>query len=526
MSSITVRCSETLPYPENEVNIINRREIMPLLDRAWQVLRYYDKAVDCSAAVLDRSGKIFKTQDYEGKIRYCEFCERHFHNSFQIWQGNESPCEKIHMAALAESRRNEEVYIYTCPAGFIFWTSPLYRNGRYAGALTAGKVILLPGEESKLRGATAEDYGRGSVVEKFRALCKDKISVQKFSSMIKEVPEKSHEEILAMARLLGICAEEISESGEDSGDNISRMTGFKAWKRLTTKNSREIPRAPMKKNRPAIFARHHTNFHLELPHDAGYTPEGNRVSPMMGPDESQRGFLEKERMLLAAFRRGDNGTGGRILKELMDNFIAAIPGDLEIIRFRAIELVVLLSRAAVSGGESRIKDPVPFRAPAAGSEAANGNILLEVNDRYLRRIQESKTPEELIESLHLIAERMAGRLFSFQGIRHASVLRKAERYIWENYSRKLSLDEIAKASGLSAPYFSTIFKEEMGENLSNYLNRLRVEKATTLLTETGKSLNEIAGLCGFEDQSWFSKIFKSFTGLSPGKFRENGRGAA
>jgi len=59
----------------------------------------------------------------------------------------------------------------------------------------------------------------------------------------------------------------------------------------------------------------------------------------------------------------------------------------------------------------------------------------------------------------------------------------------------------------------------MGENLSNYLNRLRVEKAAAMLTETGKSLNEIAEQCGFEDQSWFSKVFKNFTGVSPGKYR-------
>jgi AraC-like DNA-binding protein len=37
-------------------------------------------------------------------------------------------------------------------------------------------------------------------------------------------------------------------------------------------------------------------------------------------------------------------------------------------------------------------------------------------------------------------------------------------------------------------------------------------------------ISDIAGACGFEDQSWFSKIFKSFTGVSPGKFREQGGG--
>jgi AraC-like DNA-binding protein len=47
-----------------------------------------------------------------------------------------------------------------------------------------------------------------------------------------------------------------------------------------------------------------------------------------------------------------------------------------------------------------------------------------------------------------------------------------------------------------------------------------------MLTETDKTINEIAEACGFGDQSWFSKIFKGFMGLSPGKYRESGSGGA
>jgi AraC-like DNA-binding protein len=144
---------------------------------------------------------------------------------------------------------------------------------------------------------------------------------------------------------------------------------------------------------------------------------------------------------------------------------------------------------------------------------------LDANNRYFRCIQDAKNIEELTDTLHIIVERMSSQIFSFQGMCHASALRKAERFIWENYTRKISLQEISAAAGLSAPYFSTIFKEEMGENLSSYLNRLRVEKARHMLAETDFTLNEIASSCGFEDQSWFSKIFKSFTGISPGKYR-------
>jgi len=168
-----------------------------------------------------------------------------------------------------------------------------------------------------------------------------------------------------------------------------------------------------------------------------------------------------------------------------------------------MELAVLLSRAA------------------ADTDAKDDTIL-DASSRCLKKIDESSKFEEIVEILTVITENMSGKIFSFHGVRHFSALRKAERYIWENYTRKISLKEIALASGLSAPYFSTIFKEEMGENLSNYLNRLRVEKAASMLLATDIPISEVASACGFEDQSWFSKIFRNNTGLTPGKYREQG----
>jgi len=463
--------------PDNEINIITRREIIPLLAKARQVVMHYEKAMECSAVVADNSGK--------KQLRFCEFCMRHFRDPAQVYKGNECPCWKVHRAALAESRQSDGVYVYSCAAGFVYWTSPLYRNGRYAGALIAGQVT---------------ESGRGAVQEQFDKLCKNESAAKKVSALFEHVPEKKYEEIKAMAEMLGLCAEEISERKEDPCEMIRR----KAWQTLNQKSSSEISKNIAKKNKSAS-----EEIYSEYPAEGSPAPE-----------ELRRGSLEKERVLFAAFRRGDNETGGKILKELIGCILAAMPGNLEVVRFRAIELMVLLSRAALSGNNG--KESAADTNGGAEPAASGSDALLEINNRYLNRILESKNAEELIDNLHLGAERLASKIFSFQGMRHASALRRAERYIWENYTRKLSLEEIAKASGLSAPYFSTIFKEEMGENLSSYLNRLRIERTLTLLTETRKPLNEIAKLCGFEDQSWFSKIFKSFTGMSPGKFRENG----
>jgi YesN/AraC family two-component response regulator len=212
------------------------------------------------------------------------------------------------------------------------------------------------------------------------------------------------------------------------------------------------------------------------------------------------GLPDKERLLLASLRRGDSGEARKTVRDMLNDLSADSGDNFEWFKLKAMEMVVLLSRT--------------------GANAQSNEKLLEASGRFMMRLEDSQTAREVTENLCLIVEQMAGNMFFFQGIRHASALRKAERFIWENYTRKISLKEIADVSGLSASYFSSVFNDEMGESLSDYLNHLRVEKASAMLRGTECSINVISAACGFEDQSWFSKIFKSFTGISPGKYRE------
>ncbi|MDR1950468.1 MAG: helix-turn-helix domain-containing protein [Spirochaetaceae bacterium] len=429
-------------------NIINRREIEPLYLKAHETLKAYEKATNTIVSVLDQNGDSVGDHDCNKILSFCELCKKYNSRQKAEWQEDEYPCTNLHHSGIAEAQRVGGIYIYICEVGFVFWISPLFSNGHSAGALIAGGFLGIE---------------RRQAAEKISALSQGTISPEEAEKLLAGIPFRTYDEIKSMARILLLCAKQVSATTEDYPETIDRIAKQDSY--LSTQ-------LHLLKNR--------------LNHEKPEYP------------------LDKERMLLAALRRGDNETGRKILSELLDTLLASNPNDFKFMQFRAIELVVLLSRAAVTRSDSE------------------DTGLLETNNRYLRRIEEAQSPEELTDILYLIVERLSGQIFSFQGIRHASALKKAERFIWENYTRKISLQEIADASGLSAPYFSSIFKEEMGENLSNYLNRLRVEKATTLLAESNLSLNEIALTCGFEDQSWFSKIFKSHTGISPGKYREQG----
>jgi AraC-like DNA-binding protein/ligand-binding sensor protein len=427
--------------------IILRREIEPLLLKAREILKAYEQAVDVVVSVIDQGGHSIEGEEDKHARSFCSICKKYYPASPEA---EEFPCTKVHLDGIKASCRYGGVYIYMCNLGFMFWTSPLFSNGRFSGALIAGGVLGITRREA---------------AKKITALSGGMISKACAETLVADVPEKEYEEIKALAQILLVCADQVSKDTEEYSETIKR---------------RDEQRS---------------NFSKQL----------NLIKIEHTPAAQNHGYsLDKERMLLAALRRGDNETAKKFLNELAETLFLSSPDNFKFIQFRAIELVVLFSREAVS------------------PDTSENTSLLEANNRYLKRIQETQNMEELTDVLHIIIERMAGQIFSFQGVRHASALRKAERYIWENYTRKISLQEIAEASGLSAPYFSTIFKEEMGENLSGYLNRIRVEKAAAMLTETALPLNEISCACGFEDQSWFSKIFKSYSNMSPGKYREQG----
>jgi AraC-like DNA-binding protein/ligand-binding sensor protein len=442
----------------------------------------YERAAGCSVSVVDEYNKFADTTAYEQKLPFCSLCKKYRWNS--AGEGGEHPCVAMHQKGIAESCRLGGSYIYMCELGFVFWTNPLYTGGRYAGALIAGNSLGIKKEDAAAR--IQECYGNS-------------LSVEQIRQHLALIPERNYEETKALVQMMLICARQISDAGagQDYGE-ARRRSPEKTAQAGVNQGERALSNAETRQNWAAQEP--YAKVSGAIP---PYHASPKEAPETLSVSSDAPGILEAERRLLAALRRGDSAAASKTLDSILAIFLAMSPGDFEFFQFRAIELIVFLSRSVP--GDNQTDDTV-----------------LEANNRYLKKIAESANAGELTERLHIIVDRMAGKIFSFQGIRHASALRKAEGFIRENYTRKLSLEEIAGVSGLSAPYFSTIFREEMGENLSAYLNRLRVEKAAGLLTESKAALNEIAEACGFEDQSWFSKIFKNYMGISPGRYREQG----
>ncbi len=83
----------------------------------------------------------------------------------------------------------------------------------------------------------------------------------------------------------------------------------------------------------------------------------------------------------------------------------------------------------------------------------------------------------------------------------------------------LSQGAMAEMAGISRDYFSRYFKNVTGMNYTRWLNMIRLEKATELLSAEGKTLTEVAMLSGFQSISSFNRVFREEKGLTPGEYR-------
>ncbi len=108
-----------------------------------------------------------------------------------------------------------------------------------------------------------------------------------------------------------------------------------------------------------------------------------------------------------------------------------------------------------------------------------------------------------------------------QHSKYAKTIHNALKYIDDNLSRSdFNVNEVAKHVYLSPGYFSLIFKNQTGETFSDYLIRLRIDKAKELIQKTNLKFFEISYMVGYENVSHFNVIFKKNTGLTPSQFRK------
>jgi AraC-like DNA-binding protein len=220
-----------------------------------------------------------------------------------------------------------------------------------------------------------------------------------------------------------------------------------------------------------------------------------------GPFDSIREFyLYQEPALLGAIRLGDRREARRIINHVLTHIYSVGEERGELLKSLLLELVVMISRAAVEAGASQTE-------------------VLGLRFSHLAELAEIVDEEDLAAWLRGTLERMLTAIEREQRFEVPLLVTGTLAYIRKNLDRELSREEVARHAGVSPGHLSELLKERTGSSFVELLRELRIEKACLMLIRTEAPLAEISAACGFCDQSYFTHVFKDLRGTTPKLYR-------
>ena len=211
--------------------------------------------------------------------------------------------------------------------------------------------------------------------------------------------------------------------------------------------------------------------------------------------------IETEKKLQMMILNGDKKGAHDMLNELLAHIYYVSNFDVDIIKIRVIELLVVLSRATIDAG-------------------ADTKEILWFSTNCIKQMQECVTVEQISVWITQIMHRFVSYSFDFSAVKHSDTVYKVIDYIKQHYFTRITLEDVARHVNFNKTYLSRIFKEETGDSFTTYVNKVRIEKSKLMLLDKSIPLVDVANLAGFEDQSYFTKVFKNLVGISPKRFRE------
>jgi AraC-like DNA-binding protein len=141
---------------------------------------------------------------------------------------------------------------------------------------------------------------------------------------------------------------------------------------------------------------------------------------------------------------------------------------------------------------------------------------------FATRVLSSKQHESVVRLLGIFAEHLSmvsNQIVVREQQSESPVITRAKLFITEHQGEELSLGEVAKAVHTSKFYFCKMFKKSTGINFTDYLSRVRTERAKNLLLNPNLRVSEIAYEVGFQSLTHFNRVFKRILGQSPTEYR-------
>lgn len=211
--------------------------------------------------------------------------------------------------------------------------------------------------------------------------------------------------------------------------------------------------------------------------------------------------------LLSCIKQGDSS---RLLQEIIPFvqngiFVGEMSqNDVMQYKYMAVSSITLATRYAIQGG-------------------LDEHTAYNFSDEFIRKVDALNEPSKIMEHIAAKILELTNMVKkNRERVKHSPYIRKTINYINDNINKRITVGELAKDCGISADYLSHLFKREMGENLTSYILRQKLEISKTLLWE-GYDNSKICYALSFCSQSHFISSFKKQYGITPTEFLAQNR---
>lgn len=211
-------------------------------------------------------------------------------------------------------------------------------------------------------------------------------------------------------------------------------------------------------------------------------------------------MYDEQAKVIQMMRLGDTENARRKTGELLASLCANRTVPVGYVQSTCVELVTLASKSFLELGEEL--------------ETAGLSLPEMIRDIYCQ-----DNAGELTE----LVQRYLDQLTLYMANRHKSknsaTIKKIKEIIAAKYMENLTVARISEEVFLSPNYISLVFKKETGESVTEYLTKVRMEAAMALLLDQDLKILDISEMVGYENATYFSTVFKKYTGLHPQKYR-------
>ncbi len=226
------------------------------------------------------------------------------------------------------------------------------------------------------------------------------------------------------------------------------------------------------------------------------------LDPAFPFDRIRELYLYEEPSLLASIRRGDRKEATRIINLLLVHIYSAGAERSELLKGLLLELIVMMSRAAVEAGASQTE-------------------VLGLRFQHLTELAGIEDDEQLARWLRESVVRIFDTVELHHNSAMPSTVVKALKIIREESAGSITRAGVARKAGISPSRLAELLQERTGRSFTELVREARVERACELLLATEMSMAGIAAECGFCDQSYFTHVFQRLKKTTPKQYRDS-----